>query len=105
MVAGIIAAAGADELTIAHPTDEATVATAALILGGSALYLAGNALFKWALWDRLPRSRLVAICTLAALVPLAVVSSTLALLIAATLIIVAVALWDLRAERVKLRST
>jgi low temperature requirement protein LtrA len=49
MVAGIIAAAGADELTIAHPTDEATVATTALILGGPALYLVGNAMFKWAL--------------------------------------------------------
>jgi low temperature requirement protein LtrA len=105
MVAGIIAAAGADELTIAHPTDEATVATTALILGGPALYLVGNALFKWALWDRLPRSRLVAICALAALVPLAVVSSALGLLVAATLVIVAVALWDLRAERMKLSST
>lgn len=97
MVAGIIAAAGADELTIAHPTDEPTVATTALTLGGPALYLVGNALFKWALWDRLPRSRLVAICALAALVPLAVVSSALVLLVAATLVLVAVALWDMRA--------
>jgi low temperature requirement protein LtrA len=105
MVAGIIAAAGADELTIAHPTNEATVATAALILGGPTLYLAGNALFKWALWDRLPRSRLVAICALAALVSLAVVSSTLVLLVAATLVVIAVALWDMRAERIKFSST
>ena len=104
MVAGIIAAAGADELTIAHPTNEATV-EAALILGGPAFYLAGNALFKWALWDRLPRSRLVAICALAALVSLAVVSSTLVLLVAATLVVIAVALWDMRAERIKFSST
>jgi low temperature requirement protein LtrA len=101
MVAGIIAAAGADELTIAHPTDEATVATTALILGGPALYLVGNAMFKWALWDRLPRSRLVAICALAALVPLAVVSSALTLLVAAALVLVVVALWDVRAEQAK----
>jgi low temperature requirement protein LtrA len=105
MVAGIIGAAGADELTIAHPTDEATVATTALILGGPALYLVGNALFKWALWDRLPRSRLVAICALAALVSLAVVSSTLVLLVAATLVVIAVALRDMRAERIKFSST
>jgi low temperature requirement protein LtrA len=105
MVAGIIAAAGADELTIAHPTNEATVEAAALILGGPALYLAGNALFKWALWDRLPRSRLVAICALATLVSLAVVSSTLVLLVAATLVVIAVALWDMRAERIKFSST
>jgi len=101
MVAGIIAAAGADELTIAHPGDGAMSATTALILGGPALYLVGNALLKWALWDRLPRSRLVAICALIALVPAAVVSSALVLLVAATLVLVAVALWDARTERAK----
>jgi hypothetical protein len=88
MVAGIIAAAGADELTIAHPTDEATVETTALILGGPALYLACNAPLKWALWNRLPRSRLVAICALV-------------LLVAATLVVIFVSLWDMRAERMK----
>jgi len=101
MVAGIIVVAAADELTIAHPSDGVTVATTALILVGPALYLVGNALFKWALWDRLPRSRLVAICALVALVPVAVVSSALVLLVAATLVLVAVALWDARAERAK----
>jgi low temperature requirement protein LtrA len=101
MVAGIIAAAGADELTIAHPGDRVTAATTALILGGPALYLAGNALFKWALWGHLPRSRPVAICALVALVPVAAVSSALALLVAATLVLVVVALWDMRNERAK----
>jgi low temperature requirement protein LtrA len=98
MVVGIVVVAAADELTIAHPTDEPTVATTALILGGPALYLVGNALFKRALWDHLPRSRLIAICALVALVPVAVVSSALVLLVAATLVLVAVALWDARAE-------
>lgn len=104
MVAGIIAAAAADELTIAHPTDAATVATTAVILGGPALYLAGNALFKWALWEHVPLSRLVAICALAALVPLARVSSALIVSVAATLVVVALVLWDIRAERVRLSS-
>src|SRR5919109_2762242 len=49
MVAGIILVAAADELMIVHSTGKATAATTALILGGSALYLAGNMLFKWAL--------------------------------------------------------
>jgi low temperature requirement protein LtrA len=49
--------------------------------------------------NRLPRSRLVAICALAALVPLAVISSALVLLLSATAILVALALWDMRAER------
>ena len=42
MIAGIIVAAAADELTIAHPKDPATVTTTALILGGPALFLAGQ---------------------------------------------------------------
>jgi low temperature requirement protein LtrA len=102
MVAGIILAAAADELTMAHPTDSATAATTALILGGPALFLAGHALFKWALWDYVPWARLVAIGALAALVPLAAVSSALMLMVAATLVLVGLALWDVRAERVRL---
>ena len=48
----------------------------------------------WALWDRVPRSRAVAILALGALASLALVSSTLVLLGAATVIIAGVALWD-----------
>lgn len=105
MVAGIIATAAADELMIAHPAEEATVATTALILGGPALYLLGNVLFKWAVWHHLARQRLVAIGALIALIPLALVSSRLTLMIAAMLVLVGLALWDLRAELVGRRST
>ena len=92
MVAGIIVAAAADEVTIAHPTDDVTVETAALILGGPTLYLAGNALFKLAVWDHIPASRVAAFLGLAMLIPLALVSSTVVLLAAATLVVVAVVL-------------
>ena len=94
MVAGIIALAAGDQLAIAHPNAEATVAAAALVLGAPALYLLGNGLFTWALWNRLPRSRAVAIFALGSLVALALVSSTLVLLSAATLVVVSIALWD-----------
>jgi len=89
-------AAAADAMTIAHPTGRTTVGTTALILGGFALYLLGNALFEWVLRGRLPRSRLVAVGALAALVPLSVVSSALVLLSAATLVMFALALRDAR---------
>lgn len=94
MVAGIIMLAGADQLAIAHPNAKTTVASAALILGGPALYLIGNGAFVRALWDRVPRSRVVAILALGALAPLALVSSTLALLGAATLVVLGIALGD-----------
>ena len=96
MVAGIIAAAGGDELTIAHPLEPITPAMMALILGGPALYLVGNALFTWALSGLVPWSRLVAIAALLALMPLAAGASALTLLIAATLVLVALVGWDLR---------
>jgi len=96
MVAGIIVAAAADGLTMAHPTGRTTVGTTALILGGFALYLLGNALFEWVLRGRPPRSRPVAVCALAALLPLSLATSALVLLSAATLIMFVVALWDAR---------
>ena len=100
MIAGIIVAAAADEELIAHPLDPATAETAALILGGPALYLAGNALFKWSLWEHVPWSRIAAIGALAALIPVAVVSSALALSVCATAVVVALAVRDtVRARR------
>jgi low temperature requirement protein LtrA len=96
MVAGIIMTAGADELTIAHPLEPVTPPVAALILGGPAIYLVGNALFTRALSGAVPWSRLIAIAALVALTPLAGGAPALTLLVAATLIIVALAGWDLR---------
>ena len=52
----------------------------------------------------MPWTRLVAIAALAALVPVAAVASALVLSIAATLVLVGLALWDMRAARIWLRS-
>jgi hypothetical protein len=56
--------------------------------------LAGNALFKWSLWGYVPWSRIVAIAALAALVPVATVSSALVLGVCATAVVVALAVRD-----------
>jgi len=69
MVAGIIAVAASDELTVAHPGDHGTLASVALTLGGTALFLAGHAMFKWAVFGVLSWSRLSAIAALIALIP------------------------------------
>jgi low temperature requirement protein LtrA len=60
MVAGIIAVAAADELTVAHPGDSGTPASVALALGGTILFPAGHALFERAVFQRLPRPHLAA---------------------------------------------
>ena len=42
MIAGIIAVAAADELTVAHPGDPGTFASISLTLGGTALFVVGH---------------------------------------------------------------
>jgi hypothetical protein len=92
MVAGVIVVAVAIERTMTDPGGDTSTATAAAILGGPVLYLAGNALFNSALTGRTPRLRLVGIVVLVALLPLAGVVEPLALSIAATLVVLELAL-------------
>ncbi len=96
MVAGVIVAAVADELTIAHPEGHVQPAVALAVLGGPALFLAGHALFKRAVFGVVSVSRLVAIGVLAALGAVAPLTSPLALATAATLVVAAVAVRDQR---------
>ena len=92
MVGGVIVVAVAIDLTIAHPTGPMSSAAAAVILGGPAIYLAGNALFNYALTGRTPWSRLTGVSVLAFLVPLALAAEPLALSAAATLVTLTLAL-------------
>jgi low temperature requirement protein LtrA len=94
MIAGIIAVAAADELTVAHPGDRGTASSVALTLGGTALFLVGHAFFKWAVFGMLPWSHVVAIAALAALMPVGFAIPTLVLSGAAGLIVVVLAVWD-----------
>ena len=87
MVGGIIVAAVGIDLAIAHPTGETRTATAATILGGPGLFLAGSALFGWALTRLPPTARLAGVAVLAALSPLALVVSPAVLLALATAVV------------------
>jgi low temperature requirement protein LtrA len=104
IVAGIIVAAAGDEIAIAHPGNEVSTGEAALILGGPALYLVGHSLFKLAVWGHLSPSRAAGVLALGALVPVAVMSSALVLIVAATLVLIGVIAWDLAIERQRLRA-
>jgi low temperature requirement protein LtrA len=104
MVAGIIAIAAADELTVAHPGEHGTPASITLTLGGTALFLAGQALFEWAVFGVMSWSGVAAIAVLIALTPLGFAIPTLALSAAAALIVVALAVWDTLADRQRTRS-
>ena len=102
IIAGVIVCAVADEIVLVHPGHAETMGIA-IILVGPALYLLGNALFKWALNDRRlpPFSHLAGLLLLAVLAPFAFAHhfSALGLGIATTSVMVLVAAWESLALR------
>lgn len=96
IVAGILLSAVSDELVLAHPLERAGWATTATILGGPALFLLGNFLFKASVTDRTPISHLAGIAALAVFVPASRVLPALALAVAAAAVLVAVAALERR---------
>ena len=94
MVAGIIMAAVGDELVLHHPGGHTDPKTAAVILGGPALYLLGNALFKWLSAPYAPLSHTVGLVLLALLAPVSLIAPPLALSAAANAVLITVAVWE-----------
>ena len=94
IIAGIIVAAVADELTLHHPGGHTDIKTAAVILGGPALYLAGNALFKWLTAPYPPLSHLVGLALIAVLILAVPFLPPLALSAAVTAVLILVAVWE-----------
>ena len=94
MIAGIIVAAAADERVFEHPSVHAETATAWMVLGSPALFLAGHAAFKAIVWRVVPWTRLAAIAVLALLAIAVPHVSALTLAVLATLVVIAVAVTD-----------
>ena len=67
MVAGIIVAAAADQKVLSEPGATASTASAWMILGGPALFLAGHAAFKLVVWRNVSWPRVAGIVVLALL--------------------------------------
>jgi low temperature requirement protein LtrA len=106
IVAGIILTAASDEMALAHPGGHAGTAEIFCLLGGPALYLFGNLIFKRTNALHFPLSHLVGLGLLGAILPFAWSMSPLSLSLAATAILILVAGWEmtsLRETRVGLR--
>ena len=100
IAAGIIVSAVGDELVIAGPVTHRTSLTESLVLvAGPALFLAGHALFKRLMFGYVNRPRVLAVVVLAVLIPLGTLVPPLAVALAATAVLVAVAVADVRAAR------
>ena len=94
IVAGIIVTAVADELVIADPTGTADAAIVATSLGGAALFLAGHAIFRYSVFGVVSMPRIIGIVVLAALAPIGLVLSPLALGFASTGVLIGVAIHE-----------
>ncbi len=98
MVIGIIAIAGGDELAMADPGGAPSLATAVLVFGGPALFLIAQMAFIREATGALPRTRLLACLALLLLALATAPLSLLATVIAASAVLLAVAVDDTRAE-------
>jgi low temperature requirement protein LtrA len=96
MIAGIVVSAVGDELQIAHPLGHASPETLLALLGGPALFLAGHALFKYFVFSVVSVPRIVAIALLIVVGFVGQEWSPLAIAFAALLVLVGVAIADVR---------
>ncbi|HWM81222.1 MAG TPA: low temperature requirement protein A [Pseudolabrys sp.] len=96
IVAGIIVCAVADELVLAHPSGHSETKLLIAGIGGPAIYLIGNALFKHTIHSHLPLSHLVGLGLLAILAAVSGWLTPLAVCTGATASLIVVAIWETR---------
>jgi low temperature requirement protein LtrA len=94
IVAGIIVAAVGDELVLHHPGGHTEWKAAAVLLGGPALFVLGNSLFKKLSAPYLPLSHTIGLGLLALLLPAAPVATPLMLSAGATAVLIVIAMWE-----------
>ena len=99
IVAGIIAVAVGDDLLIAHPESGLHGVGLAMVLGGPALFLLGEALFRLRVTGAVDVPRLAVAALLVLLAPLGSAISALALCATVAALLCALALWELSIRR------
>jgi low temperature requirement protein LtrA len=100
IVAGIVVSAASDGMAVVQPAGHVGLGQAVALLGGPALYLFGNLLFKRSSGgEHFPLSHLVGLGLLAATAPFAPHLSPLLLSAIATGALVLTAAWELRSLR------
>jgi low temperature requirement protein LtrA len=94
MIAGLIAISVGDELVITHPGGHIQPAWIAVIFGGPALFLAGRAIFEYAVFSRVSPDRVLGVVVLAAVSPAMIFVPPLLAALAATVVLGGVAIAD-----------
>ncbi|KAF1709778.1 hypothetical protein CSC70_08755 [Pseudoxanthomonas kalamensis DSM 18571] len=98
ILAGVIVAAVANDLVIAHPRGHLEPIQAGVLLGGAALFLLGNGLYKRAVYGRFPLSHLAGFAGLLALLPVALHAQPLLAHALVLVVLLAVAIWETRSR-------
>ena len=99
LIAGVIVSAVANELVILHPDGRITTPATAALIGGPALYLLGNGIYKMVVYARFPLSHMAGLVLLAALAPVSYVTDNLMVGGLTTIIMIIVAVWESVARR------
>ena len=99
LIAGIIVAAVGNDLSIEHPHDVVGTAGVAVLFGGPAIYIVGNALYKRVIYGRIPLSHVIGLVLLAAALPFAFAMDFLAAGLTTTVILAIVAGWEAASRR------
>lgn len=94
IVAGVVLAAVGAEKAIAHPMDPAGLGAGLSVVGGVALFLLGNGLFKQSSAPHFPLSHLVGMVLCLALFLAGPLTSLLVQAAASTAVLVLVAVWE-----------
>jgi len=99
MVAGIVVTAVGQELVITHPLGHTRLAWTAVILGGPALFLAGRAIFEYAVFARVSRDRPIGLLVLAAAAPATLLLPPLLAAVAPAAVLAGIAIADANRAR------
>ncbi|GLS22688.1 membrane protein [Labrys miyagiensis] len=94
LVAGVIVAAVGNDLSIKHPDQPVDIASLAVIYGGPAIYLVGNAIYKRLIYGRVPISHIAGLLALALAAPFSLSTDLLMISGITTVIVLAVAVWE-----------
>jgi low temperature requirement protein LtrA len=94
LIAGMIAAAAADNLVVLHPATRVGTIEAALLTGGPALYIIGNGLYKRVVYGWFPLSHWIGLALFALMTPLALHTDLLMAGALTTGVMIVVAIWE-----------
>ena len=100
MVAGIVAIAAGEALVVEHPVETTDPTWIPVLIGGPTVFLAGRALFEYAVFSYVSPARWIALAVLVLAAPVMVMVPPLAVTIVAAVMLAGVAVADaLRARR------